>query len=313
MPDVVTLRQCVIDGPMDPAMLAARMREMLRFGVRQIVVPPALLAAATAASAALPIDMRVSRADDGLEPRFLRCEGPSLFTGNLAPLLRDFAGDQCSVPVRRLVDEAGRPTGIMTCRGGVSDAQDAPVTYATGCAAPVPRRGLFLDRDGVLNIDHGYVGTTARWEWVPGALDAVRMATDAGWHVFVVTNQSGIARGLYTEDDAKIMLDWMADGARRHGGTIDDYRYCPTHPQAKLPAYRRESDWRKPAPGMLLSLMAAWALDPAHCLMVGDQETDRQAGQAAGMPAHIFPGGDLAQFLAPLLAPNARMRGAARS
>jgi D-glycero-D-manno-heptose 1,7-bisphosphate phosphatase len=163
------------------------------------------------------------------------------------------------------------------------------------------RRALFLDRDGVINIDAGWVGTRERFTFVPGACRAIRAASDAGWHVFVVTNQSGIARGLYNEAQFDALCAWMVDAIRAEGGTIDDLRYCPFHPQAPLPAYRRVSDWRKPGPGMLLDLIARWRLDPAQCVMIGDQPSDLAAAAAAGIPAYLFPGGDLAEFALPLL------------
>ncbi len=167
--------------------------------------------------------------------------------------------------------------------------------------ARLHRPALFLDRDGVLNIDHGHVGTRERFEWIGGAIDAVRLATEAGWHVFIVTNQSGVARGFYDEDAVRTLLAWIADEIRRAGGTIDDARYCPYHPEAKLPAYRRASAWRKPAPGMLLDLMRAWDLDASRCVLVGDQPSDLAAAEAAGVRGHLFPGGDLRRFVARLL------------
>ncbi|HST74302.1 MAG TPA: HAD-IIIA family hydrolase [Acetobacteraceae bacterium] len=163
------------------------------------------------------------------------------------------------------------------------------------------RRALFLDRDGVINVDHGWVGTRERFEWIPGAIEAIRMATAAGWHVFVVTNQSGVARGHYDEAAVAALHAWMTDEIRRRGGTIDDIRYCPFHEEAVLPAYRRASDWRKPAPGMILDLMRKWELDPACCVLVGDQPRDIEAARAAGIAGHLFPGGDLASFVGPIL------------
>lgn len=167
------------------------------------------------------------------------------------------------------------------------------------------RRALFLDRDGVLNRDHGWVGTRERWEWMPGAKEAVRLAADAGWHVFLVTNQSGVARGHYTEAHVRKLHAWVTDEVRQAGGTIDDIRYCPFHPEAALPEYRQVSAWRKPEAGMLLDLLRAWDLDPAVCVMVGDQPTDMQAACAAGIPGHLFDGHNLADFVRPLLSAEA--------
>jgi D-glycero-D-manno-heptose 1,7-bisphosphate phosphatase len=160
---------------------------------------------------------------------------------------------------------------------------------------------LFLDRDGVLNHDHGYVGSKDRFEWIDGALDAVRLATDHGWHVFVVTNQSGVARGMFGEPDVRALMAWVADEIRRHGGTLDDWRYCPYHPEATVPAYRRESAWRKPGAGMITNLMADWELDPEHCLMVGDKGIDLDAAHGASIAGKLFPGGNLADFMENLL------------
>jgi D-glycero-D-manno-heptose 1,7-bisphosphate phosphatase len=168
-------------------------------------------------------------------------------------------------------------------------------------ASIMDRPALFLDRDGVLNVDHGYVGSRDRWEWVAGAREAVALASAHGWHVFLVTNQAGVARGLYGEPDVDALLQWLADELRRAGGTLDDWRYCPYHAEGKVDAYRRDSDWRKPAPGMLLDLLRAWGVDARHCLMVGDKDSDVAAGRAAGMRSVRFPGGDLLAFLRPLL------------
>jgi D,D-heptose 1,7-bisphosphate phosphatase len=163
------------------------------------------------------------------------------------------------------------------------------------------RRALFLDRDGTINIDYGWVGSRQRWEFVAGAEDAIRMATAAGWHVFIVTNQSGIARGFYEVADVEALHAWVGDAVRQRGGTIDDVRIAPHHPSAIRPEFRGDSDWRKPKPGMLLDLLRAWRLDPARCIMVGDQTSDIAAATAAGVAGYRFPGGNLADFVAPLL------------
>jgi D-glycero-D-manno-heptose 1,7-bisphosphate phosphatase len=164
------------------------------------------------------------------------------------------------------------------------------------------RRALFLDRDGVINVDHGYVASRAQFEWIPGARAAIRAATDSGWHVFVVTNQAGIARGLYTEAKMHGLHGWMTDEIRRAGGTLDDLRFCPFHADATVAAYRDPAHpWRKPAPGMLLDLIRAWQIDPAQAVLVGDKDTDLQAAAAAGVPAHKFTGGNLLDVVLPLL------------
>ncbi len=171
----------------------------------------------------------------------------------------------------------------------------------TEIPALLHRKALFLDRDGVINVDHGHVGSRDRFEWVDGALDAIRFATQAGWHVFIVTNQSGVARGFYDEAAVRDLLDWIADSARAAGGTIDDARYCPYHPDAAIDAYRQAHPWRKPQPGMLLDLIETWNLDPARSVMIGDQPTDMAAAAAAGVAGHLFTGGNLLSFLRPIL------------
>ncbi len=167
--------------------------------------------------------------------------------------------------------------------------------------ARLRRPALFLDRDGVCNVDHGWVGTRERFEWMPGATDAIRLAHRRGCHVFLVTNQSGVARGLYSEADVQALHGWMLDVLLRAGGTLDDVRYCPFHPEAALPGYRQAHPWRKPAPGMVVDLIRAWELDPARCALVGDQPTDIQAAEAAGIAGHAYAGGDLAAAIAPIL------------
>jgi D,D-heptose 1,7-bisphosphate phosphatase len=171
----------------------------------------------------------------------------------------------------------------------------------TEIPARLHRRALFLDRDGVLNVDRGYVSTREDFEWVEDALEAVRHATSSGWHVFVVTNQSGVARGLYDEAAARGLLQWISDEAHRSGGTIDDWRYCPFHPEATVENYRRAHSWRKPSPGMLLDLMQAWEVDPCRSVMIGDQPTDMQAAASAGVAGHLFGGGNLLSFIQPII------------
>jgi D,D-heptose 1,7-bisphosphate phosphatase len=163
------------------------------------------------------------------------------------------------------------------------------------------RPALVLDRDGVLNVNHGYVGSRERFDWVEGAQAAVCAACDRGWHVFVATNQSGVARGYFAESAVGVLLAWMAETLRAAGGTIDDWRACPHHPDGTVAGYAKTCACRKPAPGMLLDLMRAWRLSPQNCVMVGDSPSDLAAAQAAGMPAALFSGGNLLPFIVSLV------------
>lgn len=165
------------------------------------------------------------------------------------------------------------------------------------------RAAVFFDRDGTLNIDSGYVHRPEHLNFLPGAIAAVKRVNDLGHYVFVVTNQAGVARGYYTEGDVEIFNKHLQRKLRAAGAHIDEFRYCPDHPEGQVPTYRRISDWRKPGPGMFLDLMDRWPIVPELSLVVGDKESDVQAGKAAGIRGLLYSGGNLDEFLAPHLAP----------
>ncbi|TCZ59769.1 HAD-IIIA family hydrolase [Roseicella aquatilis] len=185
------------------------------------------------------------------------------------------------------------------CDGGFIDI-GVPEDFAaaqTRVPAMVRRPAAFLDRDGVLIEDTGYPHRPEAARWIPGAAAAVRALNDAGFFVFVITNQAGVARGLYPEAQVAEMHRWMAGEFARHGAHVDAFEYCPYHPEAPLPEYRRDSPRRKPKPGMIEDLAASWPVNRAGSFVVGDKDTDCQAAAAAGLPGHLFPGGDLLDFL----------------
>jgi len=155
------------------------------------------------------------------------------------------------------------------------------------------RPAVFLDRDGVLNLDDNYVHRPDQVRWIDGAIEAVRWLNDAGYYVFVVTNQAGVARGFYGEEDVRGLHGWMQGELRRAGAHVDAFEYCPYHPEGTVEAYRRVSEFRKPGPGMILKLKQAWAIDEAKSFLIGDRESDLQAAAAAGIHGHLFSGGSL--------------------
>jgi D-glycero-D-manno-heptose 1,7-bisphosphate phosphatase len=160
------------------------------------------------------------------------------------------------------------------------------------------RPALFLDRDGVLNEDHGYVSRWEDFRWIDGAREAVAAFNRAGWLVIVVTNQSGVGRGYYTEADMHALHERMRAELAQVGGHIDAFYFAPHHPDAADDAYRHpDPPDRKPNPGMILRALSEWPVDRERSVLVGDKASDIEAATRAGISALMFPGGDLGAFL----------------
>lgn len=145
------------------------------------------------------------------------------------------------------------------------------------------RRAAFLDRDGVVCIERGYLHRPGDFAFVPGALEGMHLLADQGYLLTVVTNQSGIARGYFTEDDYAAVTRHMVAALDAAGIHLAGIRHCPHLPDAAVAACRTVCDCRKPAPGMVLQLARALQLDLACSVLVGDKMSDIQAGRAAGV------------------------------
>ena len=163
-------------------------------------------------------------------------------------------------------------------------------------------RAAFLDRDGVLNVDKGYVSRVEDFEWIAGAIEAVRRLNEAGYLVVVATNQSGIARQYYTEADFMALTAWMRRELAARGARLDTVYHCPHHADGGDPVFAIDCDCRKPKPEMLLRAIADLGIDPSQSFLIGDKEADMEAANAAGVSGYLFEGGNLDAFVASVLA-----------
>jgi D-glycero-D-manno-heptose 1,7-bisphosphate phosphatase len=168
----------------------------------------------------------------------------------------------------------------------------------------VSGRALFLDRDGVINRDDGYVSRKEDFVFLDGIFELVRGAKAAGYRCIVITNQAGIGRGYYTEDDFARLSAWMQGVFEAEGAPIDKVYFCPTHPEHGVGKYKTESEFRKPNPGMIVAAQREFNLDLQSSLLVGDKESDIQAGARAGVGMNLlvcdegtFPGSTLANAI----------------
>jgi D-glycero-D-manno-heptose 1,7-bisphosphate phosphatase len=140
-------------------------------------------------------------------------------------------------------------------------------------------KAMFIDRDGVINIDRGHVFLKEDFEFSPGIFDLCRKYNDAGYLIVVFTNQAGIAKGIYTEDAFLKLTDWMIAEFKKNGIIISKVCYCPHHPDVT-----GSCNCRKPEPGMILQAIEEFDLDIKECILIGDMESDLEAGRRAGIP-----------------------------
>ena len=147
---------------------------------------------------------------------------------------------------------------------------------------------IFLDRDGTINVDHGYVSEIDNFEFIDGVIDAMRELKRMGFALVLVTNQSGIARGMFSEDQFMQLTEWMDWSLADRDVDLDGIYFCPHHPEAIVEELRQSCDCRKPEPGMLLTAQQELNIDMASSYMVGDKIEDMLAAKAAGVGKKVL-------------------------
>ena len=155
------------------------------------------------------------------------------------------------------------------------------------------RPALFLDRDGVINVEKRYVHHIKEFEFVDGIFELCRAAIEKGMRIVVVTNQAGIGRGFYTETQFQALTDWMMDRFEEEKAPITAVYFCPFHPEHGVGLYRKESYDRKPNPGMILRARDEYGINISKSILIGDNESDIMAGKAAGVGLTILFGGNI--------------------
>ena len=158
-------------------------------------------------------------------------------------------------------------------------------------------KAAFFDRDGVLNVDKSYLYKIEDLEWIDGAKEALAYLTQKGYTIFVVTNQSGIARGYYTVANMEKLHEFMAQQVVAAGGKIEKFYYCPHLPEGKVAEYAVECDCRKPKPGLILRAFAEYDIDKDAAFLIGDKPRDVESAEAAGIKGCLFEGGNLLNFV----------------
>ena len=149
-------------------------------------------------------------------------------------------------------------------------------------------KALFLDRDGIINIDHGYVYKKEDFEFIEGIFELCQKAISLHYKIIVITNQAGIARGYYTQNDFLTLTQWMENIFQQHNVEITDVFYCPHHPTNGVNEFKKECNCRKPAPGMILIAQQKHNISLKESIFIGDKESDMIAAKNAGIEKRIL-------------------------
>lgn len=157
-------------------------------------------------------------------------------------------------------------------------------------------KALFLDRDGIINIDHGYVYKISQFEFMEGIFDLCNAAQSKGYDIYVVTNQSGIARGYYNINDFNELTAWMLDKFEENKIHIKDVYFCPHHPHKGINEFNKECLCRKPAPGMMIRASEQYDVDLDKSILIGDKPSDMEAAQNSGISIRILVNNDSSTF-----------------
>lgn len=146
-----------------------------------------------------------------------------------------------------------------------------------------PNKALFLDRDGTINVEKNYVYKIDDFEFIPGIFDLIRKYRNQGFLIFIVTNQSGIARGYYTHKDFEKLNNWMLNEFEKQGIKITNVYYCPHHPEISGECY-----CRKPKPGMIQQALNEFNISAVNSVLIGDKKRDILAGENAGVGKNLY-------------------------
>ena len=158
---------------------------------------------------------------------------------------------------------------------------------------PMSNKAIFFDRDGTLNVEVGYLYEIDKFKWIDGAREAIKFCNDNGYLAIVVTNQSGVARGFYTEEDIINLHNFMQEELAKVGAHVNDFFYCPHHPNGVVEKYSIDCECRKPKSKLIEDACKKYDIDKSKSLMIGDKPRDVECGENAGVRSILFDGENL--------------------